>query len=649
MNKHFRKAVALFALAMAVSTGAFAQAPQKFNYQAIARNNAGNELQGQNIGIQISILDGSSNGTVVYQETHTKTTNAFGLFTLEVGAGTVVSGTFANIPWGSGEKYIKTEIDPAGGTNYTVAGNSQLISVPYALYAGQAQGGQQGPTGPQGLVGPTGPAGPTGIGSVGPVGPQGPTGPGGGATGPQGPTGPAGGTGANGPTGPAGPTGAGATGPIGPQGPTGPAGPTGVGVTGPQGPTGVGTTGAQGPTGPAGPTGTGGGTLDNAYDFGGSGAGRSITADAGSVSITAPVGASGPSGVALLVTQNGTATAAIAANLAGTGNAISAASTNAANTFATIQAVTNSSTANNSAIFGQSTGLSRGVVGQIANTATADVATRGLNLRTAGGIGVEGEGFNGVSGKSAANQGYAVFGNNTATPGGTVNTNAVGVAGLGGIGVLGQTTQGTLAGVLGQNFATTVVDDNAAILGQSNSGAGVIGSNIDLSYFGVISIGDFAATGVKNFMIDHPMDPQNKYLKHFSIESDQVLNVYRGNITLDANGEAVATLPHYFQAININFSYQLTAVGTPAPGVYVKEEITTGNTFKISGGNPGQKISWVVYAERNDPYLQQHPEKRATEVDKRENLKGTYTHPQLYGQPASKASIPTQAPVKEQR
>jgi hypothetical protein len=245
MNKLFTKSLALLAIALAVCTGMNAQAPQKFNYQAIARNAQGNDLQNQPVGIRISILDGGTNGTLVYQETQTKTTNQFGLFTLEIGGGTVVSGDFSSIAWGSGSKYIKTEIDPTGGTNYTVAGNSQLISVPYALYAGQAPG-TQGPAGPQGPAGVQGPAGPTGVGTQGPAGPQGPTGPGGGATGPQGPQGSAG---------PTGPTGTGLTGPAGPQGPTG------AGTQGPAGPAGPqGAQGLQGIQGPTGPTGTGGGT-----------------------------------------------------------------------------------------------------------------------------------------------------------------------------------------------------------------------------------------------------------------------------------------------------------------------------------------------------------------------------------------------------
>ena len=130
--KTFTKTLKAFAVVMLLALSVSAQAPQKFNYQAIARNNTGVELVNQTVGIRISILDGGPNGALVYQETQTKTTNNFGLFTLEIGSGTVVSGTFATIAWGSGDKYIKTEIDPTGGTNYTVAGNSQLLSVPYA-------------------------------------------------------------------------------------------------------------------------------------------------------------------------------------------------------------------------------------------------------------------------------------------------------------------------------------------------------------------------------------------------------------------------------------------------------------------------------------------------------------------------------------
>jgi hypothetical protein len=115
------------------------------------------------------------------------------------------------------------------------------------------------------------------------------------------------------------------------------------------------------------------------------------------------------------------------------------------------------------------------------------------------------------------------------------------------------------------------------------------------------------------------------------MESDEILNVYRGNIVLDGNGEAVVTLPEYFEAINIDFSYNLTAIGAQA-NVFVKKEIT-GNTFEIAGGKPGQKISWTVYAQRNDPYVQQHPENTKNITTKEGEWAGKYLTPELYNQP----------------
>ena len=111
----------------------FAQAPQKMTYQSVVRNSANVLLANQAVGVRISILEGSLSGTAVYSETHTVTTNANGLFTLEAGGGTPTEGVFADIVWGNGAHYIKSEIDPAGGTNYTLSATKELLSVPYAL------------------------------------------------------------------------------------------------------------------------------------------------------------------------------------------------------------------------------------------------------------------------------------------------------------------------------------------------------------------------------------------------------------------------------------------------------------------------------------------------------------------------------------
>ena len=225
-----------------IALSSFGQAPEGFKYQAVVRDAGNFILTNQAVGIQMTIQQGSIGGTTVYQETFAPTTNTYGLVNLEIGNGTVVSGDFTTIDWSAGPYYIETAVDVNGGTSYAVMGTSQLMSVPYALYA-KTSGNGQGPVGPQGAQGPQGPAGNDG--AVGATGAQGPAGNDGavGATGPQGPVGNDGAVGATGPQGPAGNDGAvGATGPQGPEGNDG-----AVGATGLQGPQGI--TGATGPAG----------------------------------------------------------------------------------------------------------------------------------------------------------------------------------------------------------------------------------------------------------------------------------------------------------------------------------------------------------------------------------------------------------------
>ncbi len=131
---------------------AFAQAPEKMSYQAVVRNNNNVLVSNHAVGMRISILQGSATGTAVYTETQTPTTNANGLIAIEIGTGTVVTGSFTNIDWANGPYFVKTETDPNGGTNYTLTASNQLLSVPYALYAktagnagsGLPSGAQQG-------------------------------------------------------------------------------------------------------------------------------------------------------------------------------------------------------------------------------------------------------------------------------------------------------------------------------------------------------------------------------------------------------------------------------------------------------------------------------------------------------------------------
>ncbi len=133
-----KKLVLSFWVFMCLTFTVIGQAPNAFKYQAIARTIGGSIIANQNIALRISILQGSPAGTSVYCETHNVTSNGFGMMNLEIGNGLYVSGNFTNINWGSNNYYVKIEMDETGNTNYQPIGTSQLLSVPYALYAGNS-------------------------------------------------------------------------------------------------------------------------------------------------------------------------------------------------------------------------------------------------------------------------------------------------------------------------------------------------------------------------------------------------------------------------------------------------------------------------------------------------------------------------------
>lgn len=132
-----KKTIFLFS-ALLIGALSFAQAPQKMSYQSVVRDNTDVIVSNASVGVQLSILQGSAVGTPVYVETHIAMTNANGLVSLEAGSGSVVSGAMATIDWANGPYFIKTEMDPTGGSTYTVTGTTQLLSTPYALYAAKA-------------------------------------------------------------------------------------------------------------------------------------------------------------------------------------------------------------------------------------------------------------------------------------------------------------------------------------------------------------------------------------------------------------------------------------------------------------------------------------------------------------------------------
>jgi microcystin-dependent protein len=146
-----------------ITAGVFGQSPEKMSYQALVRDADNELLRNQSVGMRISILQ---NATAVYAETHAINANVNGLVTLEIGLGAVQFGSFTNIDWSSGTYFIKTETDPTGGSSYTITGISQLLSVPYALYAktsGNSTPGAQGQPGADGANGIDGEKGDKGL------------------------------------------------------------------------------------------------------------------------------------------------------------------------------------------------------------------------------------------------------------------------------------------------------------------------------------------------------------------------------------------------------------------------------------------------------------------------------------------------------
>lgn len=125
-------------VAVLLSATSFAQVPEKMSYQAVVRDAAGELVSDQSLGMRISILQTTTTGTAVYVETHSPSSNTNGLVSIEIGMGTT-SGDFSTIDWSNGPYFIKTETDPTGGSNYTISGTSQLMSVPFALHAKVAE------------------------------------------------------------------------------------------------------------------------------------------------------------------------------------------------------------------------------------------------------------------------------------------------------------------------------------------------------------------------------------------------------------------------------------------------------------------------------------------------------------------------------
>lgn len=152
-------------------------------------------------------------------------------------------------------------------------------------------------------------------------------------------------------------------------------------------------------------------------------------------------------------------------------------------------------------------------------------------------------------------------------------------------------------------------------------------------FFGNVEVDGNLRKAGGGFRIDHPLDPENRYLSHSFVESPEMTNLYDGIAVCAENGEAVVELPDWFERLNDNFRYQLTPIGRPAPDLHIGEELKE-NRFTIAGGTANLKVSWQVTGVRRDPWANAN----RIEVDqqKEENDRGRYLHPEAYGKPVEK-------------
>lgn len=565
-----KKILILFMGLFLTAQMALSQAPQSFNYQAAVRDNANSPIANQNVGIRVLILETSASGTVVYSETHSVITSTIGLVNLAIGTGTVVSGDFTTINWGGDSHYVRIELDETGGTAYQPMGTSQLLSVPYALYSESSGGG-----------GTTYTAG-SDISLAGNV-------------------------------------------------ITNTAPDQTVTLTGTGGTTITGTY----------PNFTVNSTdLVNDADFDPSNEFQTITQTGTSVTLSDGGGTFSVSdGDTTLWKENGPNIYRLNTKV-GIGNnnpqyrihvydtlspaydyssyydlvGGSVAATNYRGVFVTIAGTDG----DNRGMQAMSEGVSAGN-----NTGMIGFADNGLDN-----YGLNGQGIGTTAGFNIGVNGYAA--NSTQFNRG-MNASTTG-SGLYNQGIFGRSDgpgdgsgAGSNTGVLG--YATGNTDANYSIYGISDNlvatdFAGYFDGDVTIT--GDLNIVGNLSKGGGTFKIDHPLDPENKYLVHSFVESPEMMNVYSGNAITGADSKTIVEMPDYFEAANKDFRYQLTVIGSFAQAI-VFEEISN-NQFVIATDQPNVKVSWQITAVRADPYAEQY---RIVPVVEKDD-KGTYIHPEVY-------------------
>lgn len=269
-------------------------------------------------------------------------------------------------------------------------------------------------------------------------------------------------------------------------------------------------------------------------------------------------------------------------------------------------------------------GASWGVVGTSASPTGRGVA--GFNSAATGNA-------EGVFGTTSSTGGRGVSGVASATSGATYGVYGQSSSANNGAGVRGQ---GPYVGVWGAATSTSGI--NWGVYGASSSSSGYGGyftvpaGGVAGRFIGNVQISGSLSKSSGSFVIDHPLDPENKYLYHSFVESPDMMNVYNGVASLDADGAAWVELPAYFEALNRDYRYQLTPIGGPGPNLHIAQEVQD-NRFQIAGGSPSQRVSWQVTGIRQDPYALANP--IVVEVNKPAGEQGTLLHPEAHGRNSS--------------
>ena len=298
-----------------------------------------------------------------------------------------------------------------------------------------------------------------------------------------------------------------------------------------------------------------------------------------------------------------------------------------------------SNTGAGSALYGVAFGNGPGVTG-------VSTSRSGVEGTSVSGYGVQGtsDSSDGVHGVTTSDSANGVAGIRFGLGDGVLGQNI----GLFGNGVKGISASGT--GVRAESITGEAIfarsDSGDAVTGTSNTGVGIFATGDPAGFFsGDVEVLGNLTKGGGSFKIDHPLDPEKKYLYHSFVESPDMMNIYNGNIITDANGDAVVALPNYFLALNKDFRYQLTVVGQFAQAIVASE--VEDSHFTIKTDKPNVKVSWQVTGVRHDAWANAHRIK--VEEEKSEKESGHYLHPELYGQPEEKSTAWARRPELMQR